>query len=278
MPRDVFRFINDLDAASVARIAARLEFRGTDPGYVAFRDAYFAKLPLATARRVLALGCGTGIEVRALKRRPDFAGEVVGIDHSPQLVAEAQRLTADEGLADGVAYRVGDAHALDLADASFDIVLAHTLVSHVTDPAQVLREACRVAAPGGTVAVFDGDYASLTFAHPDPELAKHVDEALLEALVTNPRVMRDLPRLLREAGLELVDASGHAYADIGAGGYFANFVEAFAPLLAGSGMLPDEDVARWRAWQAQALADGTFFGASNFYAYLARRPANPAVV
>jgi hypothetical protein len=128
------------------------------------------------------------------------------------------------------------------------------------------------------VAVFDGDYASLTFAHPDPDLAKHVDETLLEVLVNNPRVMRDLPRLLREAGLELVDASSHAYADIGTGGYFANFVEAFAPLLAGSGLLPDEDVARWRAWQAQALAEGTFFGASNFYAYLARRPASPAVV
>jgi ubiquinone/menaquinone biosynthesis C-methylase UbiE len=275
MPRDVFRFINDLDVASVERIAARLEFRGTDPGYVAFREAYFAKLPLATARRVLALGCGTGIEVRALKRHPDFTGEVVGIDHSPHLVAEAQRLTAEEGLADGVAYRVGDAHALDLGDASFDVVLAHTLVSHVTDPAQVLREACRVAAPGGTVAIFDGDYASLTFAHPDPELAKHVDETLLEVLVNNPRVMRDLPRLLREAGLELVDASSHAYADIGTGGYFANFVETFGPLLADSGLLPDEDVARWRAWQAQALAEGTFFGASNFYAYLARRPAGP---
>ena len=102
MLRGVFRFINDLDAASAERIAARLEFRGTDPGYVAFRDAYVAKLPLATARRVLALGCGTGIEVRALKRHPDFAGAVVGIDHSPYLVAEAQRLSADEGLADGV--------------------------------------------------------------------------------------------------------------------------------------------------------------------------------
>ncbi len=274
MPRDVFRFINDLDAASVERIAARLEFRGTDPGYVAFRDAYFAKLPLATARRVLALGCGTGIEVRALKRHPDFTGEVIGIDHSPYLVAEAQRRTAAEGLAVGVEYRVGDAHALEFADASFDLVLAHTLVSHVTDPARVLQEAGRVTTAGGTVAIFDGDYASLTFAHPDPALARHVDEALLAILVNNPRVMRDLPRLLRQAGLEIVEASGYAYADIGTGGFFANFVDAYGPLLAGSGLVPDEAVARWRSWQAQALADGTFFGASNYYAYLARRPSD----
>ena len=65
MPRDVFRFINNLDAATVDRIAARLEFRAADPGYVAFRDAYFSKLPLAAAPRVLALGRGAGVEVRA---------------------------------------------------------------------------------------------------------------------------------------------------------------------------------------------------------------------
>ena len=273
MPRDVFRFINDLDDAAVDRIAARLEFRGTDPGYVAFREAYFAKLPLGTARRVLALGCGTGVEVRALKRRPGFAGEVVGVDHSPRLVEEARRLTAAEGLADGVAYRAGDAHALDLAEASFDVVLAHTLVSHVTDPATVLEEARRVVAPGGTVAVFDGDYASLTFAHPDPDLAERVEKALLEVLVNNPRVMRDLPRLLRGAGLELVEATAHAYADVGIGGFFANLAEAYGPLLAGSGLLPAEEVERWRAWQARAVAEGVFFGASNYYTYLARRPA-----
>src|SRR6266511_2953868 len=134
MPRDVFRFINDLDDETVARISARLEFRATDPGYVAFREAYFAKLPLATARRVVALGCGTGVEVRALRRRPEFRGEVLGVDHSSKLIDEARRRTAEEGLDGGVEYRVGDAHALNLPDAAFDIVLAHTLLSHVTDP------------------------------------------------------------------------------------------------------------------------------------------------
>jgi ubiquinone/menaquinone biosynthesis C-methylase UbiE len=86
------------------------------------------------------------------------------------------------------------------ADASLDVVLAHTLLSHVTDPQTVLREPCRVVTPGRTVAVFDGDYASLTFAHPDPDRAEWIEAARLGVLVNNPRVMRDLPRLLREAG------------------------------------------------------------------------------
>jgi trans-aconitate methyltransferase len=45
---------------------------------------------------VLAVGCGTGVEVRALKRRPAFQGEIVGVDQSAALLEDAQRLTAEE--------------------------------------------------------------------------------------------------------------------------------------------------------------------------------------
>jgi SAM-dependent methyltransferase len=271
MPRDIFHVINDLDDAAVARIAARLEFRATDAGFVAMREAYFGKLPLAAARSILALGCGTGVEVRALKRRPESRGEVVGVDHSPRLIDEARQRAEAEGLT-GVDFRIGDARALDLSDGSFDIVLAHTLLSHVPTPLTVIQEARRVVRPGGIVALFDGDYASLTFAHPDPKLARRVEDALLEVFVNSPRVMRDLPWMLQQAGLELVEATAHAYADIGRGGFFANMVETYGPVLADAGLLPNEEVDDWRRWQARSMAAGTFFGASNYYAYLVRRP------
>ena len=137
--------------------------------------------PSPDARRILALGCGTGIEVRALRRLtgPDTA--IVGVDHSPALIDAARRLTADEGLSDNVTYQVGDAHHLPYGDGEFDIVTLHTLISHVDDPPQVLREARRVVRPGGTVAIFDGDYASLTFAYPDHALARTIEEKLIAA-------------------------------------------------------------------------------------------------
>jgi SAM-dependent methyltransferase len=272
MPRDIFHVINDLDDAAVERIAARLEYRATDAGFVAMREAYFDKLPLAEARHILALGCGTGVEVRALKRRPEFRGEVVGVDHSPRLIDEARRRAEAEELASGVDFRIGDATALDLSDGGFDIVMAHTLLSHVPAPLTVIQEARRVVRPGGVIALFDGDYASLTFAHPDPGLARRVEDALLEVFVNSPRVMRDLPWMLGQAGLELVEATAHAYADIGRGGFFANLVETYGPVLADAGLLPKEEVDDWRTWQARSMAEGTFFGASNYYAYLVRRP------
>ncbi len=136
--RDIYRLTPTVDAGVLAAIAERLEFRGKDEGYARLSQAYFGRLPLAQARRILALGCGTGIEVRALKRLtgPDTA--VLGVDHSQTLIDAARRLTADEGLSDHVTYHTGDAHHLPYGDHDFDIVTLHTLISHVEDPPQVL--------------------------------------------------------------------------------------------------------------------------------------------
>ena len=147
------------------------------------------------------------------------------------LIDTARRLTAEEGLENNVTYQVGDAHHLEFGDGDFDIVTLHTLISHVDDPLQVLREARRVVRPRGTVAIFDGDYASLTFGYPDPAQASAVEDALRKVMVANPRVMRDMPRLLPAAGLELVDAHGVLYANIGSGLFWSNAAQAYSAVL-----------------------------------------------
>jgi ubiquinone/menaquinone biosynthesis C-methylase UbiE len=269
---DIFRLAPSMDAAVLETIVARLEFRGTDEGYARRSQAYFARLPLPQARRILALGCGTGIEVRALRRLTRPETTIIGLDHSPALIETARRLTADEGLSDNVTYQVADAHHAPYDDGEFDIVTLHTLISHVDDPLQVLGEARRLVRPGGTVAIFDGDYASLTFAYPDHTLAKTIEEKLIQLIVANPRIMRDLPRLLRETGLELVEADGTLYANIGSSRFWVGATESYGVLLGRSGLLPQTLVDDWRAFQVRSAADDTFFGASNYYTYLTRRP------
>ncbi len=270
--RDIFRLAPTMDTETLQAIAARLEFRGTDDGYARLSQAYFRRLPLTGAERILAFGCGTGIEVRALKRLTEPTTAIIGIDHSAALIDSARRLTADEGLADSVSYDVGDAHHTPYDDDEFDIVTLHTIISHVDDPHQVLREARRVVRPGGTVAVFDGDYASLTFAYPDHLMAKMIEEKLIQLIVANPRIMRDMPRLVAEAGLELVDAEGALYANIGRGGFWLAAAESYGPLLARSGLLAQEIADEWRDFQVRSSGDNTFFGASNYYTYLMQRP------
>ena len=146
------------------------------------------------------------------------------------------------------------------------------MISHVEDPHQVLHEARRIVRPGGTVAVFDGDYASLTFAYPDHLMAKTIEEKLIQLIVANPRIMRDMPRLVAEVGLELFDAEGTLYANIGSGRFWLAAAESYGPLLARSGLLAQAIADDWRDFQVQSAGDNTFFGASNYYTYLTRRP------
>ena len=270
--RDAYCFINDLDAATVEGLIARLEFRGKDPTFTQMRDAYLAQLALSPTAHILELGCGTGVVLRALAQRRDFSGRLVGVDQSPVLIAAARRLAAEEGVDQRMEFRVGDVHHLAVAESSFDAVIAHILVSHVADPLLVLKEAARVVRPGGSVAIFDGDFASLTFAHPDPAFAKAMDEGLVEAVVAHPRVMRNLPRLLQQTGLEITATRASIYAEIGTGSFFAGFAETYAPLVQRAGLLTARQVEDWLLEQRRAVEQHTFFAACNFYAYLSRRP------
>jgi len=60
--RDIFRPSPTMDTSVLETIADCLEFRGTDEGYARLSQAYFGSVLLDAAQRLLALGCGTGIE------------------------------------------------------------------------------------------------------------------------------------------------------------------------------------------------------------------------
>jgi ubiquinone/menaquinone biosynthesis C-methylase UbiE len=266
--RDAYRFINDLDASTIEGLIARLEFRGKDPTFTRMRDAYLAQLALPPTAHILDLGCGTGVVLRALARRTGFSGRLAGVDQSPALIAAARRLAAEEGVDQRIEFQVGDVHHLSVADSSCDAVITHTLVSHVAEPLMVLKEAARIVRPGGNVAIFDGDFASLTFAHPDPAFAKAMDEALQMAVFNNPRVMRDLPRLLQQVGLEMMATTAYIYSEIGTGTFFVGFAEVYTPLVHRASLMTARQVEDWLLEQRRALEQHTFFAACNFYAYL----------
>lgn len=268
---DVYRITDKLDDLTLDVLVARLEARGKHPRFIGMMQEYLGAMGIDSAATVLDLGCGTGVGSRTIARREGFSGRVMGIDRSPYLTAAAKRLAEDEGLGSAVEFRTGDSHSLNLPGAAFDAVVAHTLISHVEAPLAVVKEIARIVKPGGKVGIFDGDYASLTFGTVDPGNGKAMDDTIIDALVTNPRVMREMPRLLREAGLVMVASFAHVVADIGKADFFAPGLQALARLLPKSGAMSESE--------ARALVDalmkqsdaGTYFGASNFYSYVAVR-------
>jgi SAM-dependent methyltransferase len=95
-------------------------------------------------RRVLDVGCGTGVEVVRFARG---GARVVGIDVSTQAVdLTRQNLLRQHATAD---LAVADGERLPFPDATFDFVYAHGVVQYAADDRRVVTECHRVLRPGG---------------------------------------------------------------------------------------------------------------------------------
>ena len=268
---DPWNSTDTIDAAVLGTMARRLEERAADPRFERMTAEYLGAMNLTGNLRVLDLGCGTGVAARWIAARPGFTGNVLGIDLSPHLAETGRKLAQREGLGDKVEFAVGDSAELDLKDASFDAVVAHTLLSHVDDPVAVLVEAARLTKQNGLIGVFDGDYASQTFEEDDPDASRENSEIRIKALFTQPRVMRRLPRYARAAGLQIVDVFGNVIADIGKAAYWSSAIEAYRRMGPASGLVNADAAENWADRQKQYSDEGVFFGASVFYSYVLRK-------
>ena len=121
---------------------------------------YMAQIALPKGARVLEVGCGNGASTKLIMQHVDPA-QLVGIDPSPVFVEMAGATCAGDPR---VSFAIGDAAVTGQADAFFDLVIAHTVYSHLVDPREALAEARRVLRPGGQLVIFDGDFATLTVA------------------------------------------------------------------------------------------------------------------
>ena len=74
-----------------------------------------------------------------------------------------------------VIFEVGDVYGLEADDDSFDVVHAHQVLQHLTDPVAALREMARVCRPGGVVAVRDVDYGAFVTFPADDGLDRWLD-------------------------------------------------------------------------------------------------------
>ncbi len=121
-------------------LASRWEER-RGPEDLASLEASLDRLD-ARPRRVADVGTGTGLAARLLARR--FAeAEVLGVDLSPAMVAEARRRLPSD-LAGRVRFDVADASRLPCSDGEFDLVVLLNMIPF-------FDELARVTAPGGTV-------------------------------------------------------------------------------------------------------------------------------
>jgi ubiquinone/menaquinone biosynthesis C-methylase UbiE len=105
-------------------------------------------------RRALDVGAGTGAGARAIGERFPTA-DVVGVDVSPAMIAEARKLVPEATFVEG------DASKLPYDDESFDLAAHSNMIPFLDETARVLR-------PGGwTLFAFSSGPETPIWVEPD---------------------------------------------------------------------------------------------------------------
>ena len=97
---------------------------------------------------VLDLGIGTGVSLNYYPQR----GHVVGVDLSAGMLREARKKIRERGLSHTTVFQ---ANALELpfGDSTFDHVFISHVITVVSDPYMLVREAQRVCKPGARIVI-----------------------------------------------------------------------------------------------------------------------------
>jgi demethylmenaquinone methyltransferase/2-methoxy-6-polyprenyl-1,4-benzoquinol methylase len=136
-------------AATYDRYATLLSF-AQDPRW---RHFLVSRVGAAPGQTVLDVATGTAAVAIELARR--YGCSVVGIDQSPEMLAEGRNRIAQAGLASRIRLEHGRAEELPAPDAGFDGLTFTYLLRYVDDPAATLTELARVVKPGGTIAALE---------------------------------------------------------------------------------------------------------------------------
>lgn len=166
-------------------------------------DATLEALALTPEDRLLELGCGGG---SFLDRALAGGCSAKAIDHSPDMIALCGHRNQAAIGAGHLELAVGDAGRLPYPDGTFTAVASTNAFFFFADPAAVLREAHRVLATGGRLAIFTSapdaparhaprPFAQRMYRYPDDELRQMLTDAGFDNVTVLRKGMEDSGQL-----------------------------------------------------------------------------------
>ena len=152
---------------------------------------------LQPGERVLDLGSGGGFDAFLAARQVGPTGRVIGVDMTPEMITLARANATKIGL-DYVDFRLGDIEHLPVDDASVDVIMSNCVINLAPDKPAVFREAFRVLAPGGRLAISD------MVAIGDLPAAIANDPAAYTGCIAGAAPVAELERMIADAGFQQV--------------------------------------------------------------------------
>jgi ubiquinone/menaquinone biosynthesis C-methylase UbiE len=247
-----------------------LELRASIPQQQEMLRTYLRDIQFPDRAKVLEIGCGTGPIARVLAAWPNV-GEVVGVDPSPYLIDKARALSP--GVPNlTLSFDVGDGKALGFKEASFDVAILHTVLTHVPGPEAVLAEAFRVLRPDGWLGVCDGDFSTATVSTSDLDPLEVCVHAFVEGFVNDRWMVRRMSRLTADAGFEVSPLRSYGLVETMKPGLTLTWVDRGADVLAGRGRISQEFAAALKAEAKRRAEANAFFGYMAYASMIGRKP------
>lgn len=264
---DVFANITQVPPEMVDVIATVLETRAAIPSQQEMVRSYLGEIEFPVDAKVLEVGCGTGAICRVLTTIPNVA-EVVGVAPSDRLLSKAEELSSD---LDKISYQQGDGKALQFDDGSFDVVILHTILTHVPGPEEILSEAHRVLRRDGSLGVCDGDFATATLRVSSFDPLEACCEAFVENFVNDKFLVRKMSSLVQRAGFNVHPLRSYGLVETLSPGLTMSWIDRGADALAQAGVISAELAEAMKAEGRRRAERGDFFGYMAYASLTARK-------
>ncbi|MEE9409888.1 MAG: methyltransferase domain-containing protein [Candidatus Heimdallarchaeota archaeon] len=158
-----------------------------------FRYNIYRQIGLTKAKKILEVGCGTGVITRELREKT--SARIVAIDKDAAMIKDAKSRVKN------VEFLVEDVENLSMKDKTFDIIISQYLFLWLSEPSKAVSEMVRVCKKRGyVVALAEPDYGGW-IEYPKLDLGKkHIESISKEG--ADPFIGRKILSLFETAGLE----------------------------------------------------------------------------